>query len=254
MQHAEIVLMRVLKIYVLAILLLPLSGNGETSTPPLIFKERSISGAGGAKKQIDVFRGKTLLKTLACHETDEWQKKCYMVALSAGGFVMVDCYTHDSVLETCEISKYKENADEDKDFKTPFDKSFKNKNQIDSIEKLEESKTEKNYILVTGHFQYEPLDGLPDRKRGFCIGDDCVGFGGYSTKATLSFDPKGKIISHKVITKAVFPYTDIQVKRELKKQISELENNIKKTDRSDAIPYFKAQLEEYKRWLKELPN
>jgi len=46
---------------------------------------------------VDVFHGTRLVKKIACNSDIEATRPCYPVKLSTGGFLVVDCYTHDAV-------------------------------------------------------------------------------------------------------------------------------------------------------------
>lgn len=204
---------------------------------------------------IEVFDGPKSLKKIVCESTEQADQRCYTVKLSVGGFLLIDCYPHDSILQSCKIRKFTNKGDEDENFKTPFNtasaEALGPQRSIDAVESARELPNSKGRVQVTGSFQYSDIDGISDRERKFCIGDeDCASFDGYSSEAQLIFDPTGKVAVSKILKKAVFPYSKEQVLAELDKRILKLEESSKAHKKNHGEE--KAELSSYRKWKKEI--
>ncbi|MEK6773352.1 MAG: hypothetical protein AABY64_05395 [Bdellovibrionota bacterium] len=205
---------------------------------------------------IDLLKGKKVVKRISCEaKNNDKYAKCYPVELLNGNLFIVDCYTHDSIAMSCEISMYNNKGEIDNNFKSPFMPLKRGvwgfQNRIDLIEKAVKSKDQKNQVEITGWFQYEELDKIPDYQRDFCIEEDCVSFNGYSTKAKLTIDSKGQVVKTKIIKRAQITYKKEQIIKELKQQIPSFEENLKNVSGQEA-DYYKDKLKKYKSWLKKI--
>lgn len=203
---------------------------------------------------IDVFDGPTIIKKIACRTDAETLKPCYPVKLSDGKFLLVDCYSHDAVATTCALTKYSAEGELDNTFKTPFATAAtemrQGKGEIKSLDSVTEDKSSKGFVLLTGDFILKDIDGLSDFERNFCINEDCVGFVGRSSHATITLNTLGEIMKKNVHEKAVFPYTKEQAEHELKRLIAKEEGLVSQS--GPDVASHKKRLAKYTNWYKEL--
>lgn len=238
--------------------LIGFQGLAEQKTTETTIKARSKKTDQGERTDyVDVFRGGKLIKSIKCKSDQDALKPCYPVKLFMGRFVIVDCYTHDSVAQSCELTRFNSHAELDLGFKTPFssetggDLDDPPHTDILSITSVQEGHGSPEQIEVTGDFQLKALDGLTDFERHQCEDEDCVGFLGASTKATLNFDSHGRIISKKILKNATSLYPKEKIISKLTAEISRIEGVIK-TGPGEEWKSTKAKLAVYRARIKEL--
>jgi hypothetical protein len=147
---------------------------------------------------VDVLEGRTLVKRITCLSDSEMQEPCYPVPLSTGGFLLVDCYEHDTVDVSCIVRKFDKRGERDRKFKFPFQET-RSENDIGGIRHIAEIRG-KNEFEIEGDFQYSKIDGLNRCQRNYCESEEeCVGFGGYSFSAKLTFDLDGNLVNTKFL-------------------------------------------------------
>jgi len=202
---------------------------------------------------VEILNGAKLIQQIPCQSNCNSTEKCYPFKLSQGGFILVDNVPHDGVLQDSLLSKYSDAGEIDKNFRPPFASNWNelrnDKPRIKSISKIAETDPNKGLIEVTGDFQLHEIDGLSDFERSFCIGEDCVGFDGWASNASLTFNSRGEIVSKQILKKAVVLYTRKQIIQELNSRILGIEGHAKK---GELDPHEKQTLEKYKRELEEI--
>jgi hypothetical protein len=144
-------------------------------------------------------------------------ENCAWFFLSDERFLVTDCFDHDAVDRDCYVRLFKKTGESDPTFQTKLNsthdqamgkKSSQSKEKDLAlspkiiIKKIHSVKVlPQNLLEIDGNYQSKEIDGIDDQQRYACDEktQDCAGYFGIVARAVLTINPRGEVVSKKIV-------------------------------------------------------